>query len=108
MRGATALMAHGLPAQRNEIVWLDLGERIEEALASLREIEAQKPSQRLREKMEGVQEAQDEFKRLQAAGAPYLSLLGQWLGARLTGPTTSEQRKRAQGYSLVLDYTRAY
>lgn len=99
---------HGLPAQRNEIAWIDLGERIVEALTSLRDVERQRPSQSLREKIKGVQEAQGEFERLEAAGAPYLSFLGQWLAVRLTDPTTNEQRKRAHGYSLVLDYTRAY
>ena len=43
------------PAQRNYIVWLDLGERIEQALASLRVVEAQRgATERLQGKIEGV------------------------------------------------------
>lgn len=97
------------PALRNDLVWLDLGERIEQALNSLRDIETQRgTSERLRAKIEGVQEAQAEFQRLEAAGTPYLSMLEQWLSRRLISPTDNNQRARGHGYSLVLDYTRAY
>lgn len=95
--------------QKNYLVWMDLGERIEHALTSLREIETQQgASERLRGKIEGVEEAQAEFQRLEAAGTPYLSVLAQWLSHRLICPTDNDQRMRGYGYSLVLDYTRAY
>lgn len=97
------------PALRNDLVWLDLGERIEQALNSLRDIETQRgTSERLRAKIEGVQEAQAEFQRLTAEGTPYPSILAQWLSLRLVHPASNNQRKRGHGYSLVLDYTRAY
>lgn len=101
--------APGTRPQKNSLVWMDLGEHIEEALNSLREIEAQQgTTERLRAKIEGVEEARAEFQRLEAAGTPCLSVLAQWLSRRLTCPTDNDQRMRGYGYSLVLDYTRAY
>lgn len=99
----------GTPAQRNYLVWMDLGERIEQALSSLHDIEArQGTSERLRGKIEGVQEAQAEFRRLEAEDTPCLSMLATWLSYRLIHPSNKNDRMRGYGYSLVLDYTRAY
>lgn len=97
------------PAQRNCIAWLDLGERIEEALTSLRALEARGGrSQRLREKIVEVEAAQREFHRMEAVGTPYLSLLEEWLRQRLAVASADNQRACGHGYSLVLDYTRVY
>lgn len=108
----------GSPVQRNYIVWLDLGERIEQALISLHDIETHRgTSERLQEKIEGVREQEkiegvretrEEFRRLEAEGTPCLSMLVQWLSSRLACPANNDQRLRKHGYSLVLDYTRAY
>lgn len=96
------------PSQKNYIVWLDIEDRIGEALTNLRDVEALSPSERLQGKIEGVKAAQREAERLKAAGTPYLSLLREWLVHNLMNPTNYEQQKRGYGYRLVLDYTRAY
>lgn len=101
-------MTADTPVHENCIVWLDLGEHITEALVSLRAIEAQEPSERIRGKIDGVEATRAEFRRLEAAGTPHLSLLKQWLVKHLMNPTNYEQRMRGHGYFLVLDYARAY
>lgn len=97
------------PAEINSIAWLDLGERIGVALAVLHEVNADsRDAKRLQGKMEGLEEAQAEFQRLEAAQTPYLSYLAQWLTRRLKNPASTEERNRWRGYTLALDYTRAY
>lgn len=97
------------PAHKNYLVWMDLAERIEQALATLRSMQAQQDgSERLQGKIEGVQEAQAEFQRLEEEDMPYLSMFVQWLSSRLIHPADNDQRERGPGYSLVLDYAHAY
>lgn len=104
----TTHAAHAMPPRmRNQIVWLDLGERIDAAIATLREMPAMQGSRRLQQKLAGVIDTQAEFARLTEADTPYVSLLLEWLTARLERPT-EEQRERRSGYELVLDYSRGY
>lgn len=96
------------PQERNAIAWQDLGERIERATRELGRINPEEKPERLQNKIAGVEGARDEYKRLEGAGEPHLSLFTQWLVQRIKSLDAHKQQALRSGYALILDYTRAY
>lgn len=98
------------PQERNAIAWQDLGERIDRATQELGHLDPIGSSERLQDKIVGVEGARAEYERLEATGEPHMSVFIEWLTQHIKSLDNGDHHTQAQrsGYTLILDYTRAY